>query len=303
LTNKEQYLIIEHKLPLFFKTWWLNALCKETDWDVAIVKEGKKVTGVWPYQIEKKYGFKIIRNPLLTPYLGPLIFDEFTKNEVLQSLWEQLPKVDTIQWTCLPAFAQVDFFASKNIDYKQKCTYYIDLTLPEEELWKNIHPKRKNDIRKAEQELAVVKEALNLEAFVEGHQRSFKTKNKVYPYSISFFEKILSVVQQRTVSMSLVARDEAGRCLGQIWLVFDEQKIYYLLSATPETTHRGAIALLIWNAILEARKMGLTTFDFEGSIDAGIANFFQRFGGNKIDYFDYAQTNSPLWKLKKKLLG
>lgn len=305
MTNKEQYLNIQHRLPLFFKIWWLDALCDGYEWDVVIVREGKEILGVWPYRFEKKYGFTLIRNPLLTPYLGPFVFDEVMarEDEILQKLWKQLPKADTIQWACMPEFASFHFREFQKIEHKHKRTYYIDLTLSELELWKNIHPKRKNDIRKAGQELVVVKENLNLEALVEGHQRAFKRKNTTYPYSILFFEKILSIAQQQSASISLVAKTKSGKNLGQIWLVFDEKKMYYLLSATPDITHRGAIALLIWNAILEAQKMKLTTFDFEGSVDSGIAKFFQRFGGVEMNYLDYTITNSFLWQLKKKLLG
>ncbi len=100
-----------------------------------------------------------------------------------------------------------------------------------------------------------------------------------------------------------MATDPAGKFQGILWLSFDGNKMYYLLSATAPDANRGTMALLTWNAILEAKKMGLCIFDFEGSLDAGIARFFQRFGGTKMSYDEFSITYSSLWKLKSKLLG
>ncbi|MES2479742.1 MAG: GNAT family N-acetyltransferase [Bacteroidota bacterium] len=301
MTHKERYRSITQQLPLFAQAWWLDVVC-DGAWDVAIVSEDQNILAVWPYSIEKKWGFKIIRNPMLTAYLGPIFLSAYREG-ILSELWNQLPKTDMLQWSCIPEFTAIDFFIAKGFEHKKKRTYYIGLQATEEELWAQIFPKRKNDIRKAQQDLTLKKIPLDVHQFVQWHQRAFNDKNKVYPFSVSFFERIISAAAQHKSSLSLAAYDTEDNCLGQIWLCFDQTKMYYLLSATAAETHRGAIALLIWTAILEAKKLGLIIFDFEGSMDEGIANFFQRFGGTEISYPNFTMTNSSLWKLKQKLLG
>jgi lipid II:glycine glycyltransferase (peptidoglycan interpeptide bridge formation enzyme) len=301
LTHKERYRSITQQLPLFAQAWWLDIVCDGT-WDVAIVGEEQNIQAVWPYSLEKKWGFRIIRNPMLTAYLGPIFLSAY-QEDVLSELWSQLPKTDMLQWTCIPEFTATEFFISRAVEHKKKRTFYINLQATEEELWAQIFPKRKNDIRKAQQDLTLKEIQLDVKQFVQWHQRAFNDKNKAYPFSVSFFERIISSAAKHNASLSLAAFDQEDNCLGQIWLCSDQTKMYYLLSATAAETHRGAIALLIWNALLEAKKSGLKIFDFEGSMDEGIANFFQRFGGIEMDYPDFTMTNSPLWKLKKKLLG
>lgn len=302
MTQKERYLNIAHQLPLFAQAWWLDVVCNGK-WDVALVSDtDSNIIAFWPYSLETKWGFKIIRNPLLTAYLGPVFLTE-VNTDVLQNLWNQIPKAAFLQWTCVPEFTAVDFFTSKGIEPKKRRTYFIHLEQSEDELWAQIFSKRKNDIRKAEQDLVVKPDSFDIHQFVQWHQRAFNEKNKNYLFSVSFFENVFSAAEQNKSSLSLSAFDKEGSRLGQIWLVYDQNKMYYLLSATAAETHRGAIALLIWTALLEAKKKGLKIFDFEGSMDEGIAKFFQRFGGTEMAYTDFTMTNSSLWRWKQKLLG
>jgi lipid II:glycine glycyltransferase (peptidoglycan interpeptide bridge formation enzyme) len=299
LTNKERYQSIAPLLPLFFQPWWLDVVCKG-EWDVVLAFKGKDIVGVWPFQIEKKLGFKLLRNPLLTAYLGPLVLNG-NESEIVQILWQQLPNSDMLQWSCLPEFKGTDVLNEQGVQHKRKVTFHINLKQTQEEIWQQIHPKRKNDIRKAEQDLRVIKNDFGIRQFVDWHKITLNTKN--YPYSFSFFKKLIKVAEVHNASISFSAYDKQNNCLGHIWLAMDQNRIYYLLSATPTETHRGAISLLIWNAVLNAKEMGLEIFDFEGSMNKGIADFFQRFGGVKTYYSDYSKTNSPLWKLKQKLFG
>lgn len=303
MTNKKSYENIAHKLPLFFRAWWLNTVCDE-QWDVALIIDNDEIVAVWPYQFERKFGFKIVRNPLLTPYLGPLWISEKDKNnDWLEVLWQQLPKTDFSQFSCLPDFEYQDFFIQKNAEKQQKITYFLDLLKPETQLWAELHATRRNGIRKGEADLTVTKDTLNVEEFVVWNSIGFANKEKKYPFTIPYLQKIVDASEQYESGVNYYAKDSTGNTVAVLWLAYDHQKMYYLLSATAPETHRGAMALLAWNAILDAKRMGLQNFDFEGSLDPGIARFFQRFGGTKINYDEFSITTSPLWKLKSKLLG
>lgn len=288
---------------MFFRAWWLNAVC-DGEWDVAMIKKEDELIAVWPYQTERKFGFKIIRNPLLTPYLGPLwLSEEKETHNWIETLWQQIPASDLLQWTCLPNFHQADLFAKKQVQHLQKLTYYIDLKRSEAELWQQLHSTRRNGIRKGGQELSIEQCDLNIEQFISWHKKSFENKNKKYPYSSAFLEKAVSSAVENNACVCFQAKDNMGKIHGILWLAYDHNTMYYLLSTTADDANRGAMALLAWHAILYAKKEGLAVFDFEGSMDPGIARFFQRFGGQKLHYDEFSITYSPLWKLKNKLLG
>lgn len=303
MTNKERYSSISAQLPLFFKPWWLDIVC-DGAWDVAIVLERNQIMAVWPYHLERKYGFKIIRNPLLTAYLGPYFLKKEEENrtqQLLQELWQQIPQSDFVQWTSMPESDNNDFFETYNCSVKNRVTYHTNLLLPEEELWQKIYPKRKNDIRKAEQDLIIKEGRIDIPQFVAWHTRSFGTKNKTYPYSENLLNTIILRAKENNAILSYTAKDKEGHSVAQVCLLYDTNKIYYLLGATAPEAHRGAVALMIWKAMLAAKQIGISVFDFEGSMDAGIARFFERFGAEKMNYSEISKTNSWLWKLKQKI--
>lgn len=303
MSNKLAYNSIAHMLPLFHQPWWLDAVCDQ-QWDVALIIESKAILAVWPYQFEKKFGFRIIRNPLLCPYLGPLWIGECERPaDWLNVLWQQLPAADFAQFACLPEFEEQDFFIAINSDKMEKVTYFLDLAKSETQMWNELHSTRRNGIRKGMADLTLIKSPINLEEFVAWNSIAFANKGKKYPYTISYLKKIVIAAEQRKACVNYCAKDKEGNTVAMLWLAFDHHKMYYLLSATAPDANRGAMALLAWNAILDSKKMGLSIFDFEGSMDAGIARFFQRFGGEKLHYYDFRKTTSSLWKLKQKLLG
>jgi hypothetical protein len=301
---KTAYSGIESKLPLFYRSWWLDSVCPGT-WDVSLLRSGDgQIQAVWPYAIERRLGMKLMRNPPLTPYLGPYDIQKVQCSEEVYSALEcGLPQFAFQQWTGLPGIKHAPLYLSRSLPFIARRTYTIDLHLPEDLLWQHIHPKRRNAIRKAEQELQLGETFPDLQLFIDWQKAAFEQKGKQYPYSVSLMDRTMKASSQHKASLSLSARNVANELQAAIWLVFDERCMYYLLSGTPSRTHRGAVSLLLWHAIIIAKKMGLTTFDFEGSMDPDIAHFFKRFGGEEQQYEEVQISHSLLWKLKQKFLG
>jgi len=79
-------------------------------------------------------------------------------------------------------------------------------------------------------------------------------------------------------------------------------RAYYLAgSKNPAAKDNRAMTALIWKAISESKKMGKGSFDFEGSMDAGVEKFFRNFGANRELYLVVSKNQSLLWKLKTLL--
>lgn len=301
--DKALYAAIEEQLPVFFQSWWLDIVCEQA-WDVVMENGASGVTVVWTYSYVRKAGMLLLRNPPLTPYLGPLrITRQSCTGEELSSLYKALPRSAFRQWSCMPGISYEEWFTAQGLSCKKKRTYLLDLQLSEDTLWNAIHPKRKNAIRKAQQDLLVDASFPELKTFIEWQSASFTAKGKPYPYSESILRQLMQTGAQKGCSRAYTARNAAGEIQAAIWLVQDKTTIYYLLSATPAQTHRGAVSLLLWEAILKAKEQGLSIFDFEGSMDDDIAHFFKRFGGNETCYEAFQKTDSLIWKLKQRIAG
>lgn len=304
MDDKSLYASIEHELPVFYRSWWLNAVCV-SDWQVRFVKDSLgAISAVWPFFIQRKAGLMLLRNPQLTPYLGPYDIRQGRCDEAtFQQLEQSLPRTAFRQWTGLPSIRNASVYNNLGFKIITRRTFLLDLKLTEEDLWRGVYAKRRNDIRKGEKDLHVNAGFPDIDLFISLQRAAFESKGKRYPYDASIIRRAMDASSNHHAALPLTAKDEQGVLQACVWLVFDHHTMYYLLSATPPKAHRGAVALLLWHAIRRAKEMGLSVFDFEGSMDPDIALFFQRFGGVEQQYDEVQQTQSLIWKLKQKLLG
>lgn len=314
MQHKELYQSISAQLPVFFQAWWLDAVC-EGIWDVAIVQDDHgAILAALPYQIEKKWGFTLLRNPRLTPYLGPVFFPDQSlksglqqwdwEDEMIASLLQQLPKCDYCQFHSLPRFTNFLPFLHKGFRNTNRITYQIDLRQKEEAILEQMQKRRRRYIRNGDSELRIVSGAAYQDAFLDMHRKTFKNKKNQYPYSKAFLDQLMQVSTKQQAAKFWAITTLDGSLVAALWVVFDHATMYQLLSAyNEESSHHAAMSLLTWHAITEAQKMGLTTFDFEGSIHPGIEPFFRKFGGERVSFLAFEQYHSFLWQCKKFLLG
>ena len=314
LPHKELYASISAQLPVFFQAWWLDAVCDGT-WDVALVQdEDGVIVAALPYQIEKKWGFTLLRTPRLTPYLGPIFLPSQVLNEGMQrwdwedemiaALLQQLPRYDYLQFHSLPGFTNFLPLLHKGVRNTNRITYHLDLTQSEAAILAQIQKRRRRYIRNGDADLQLVSGAEYQTAFLAMHRHTFEKKNKKYPYSQAFLAQLMQTATAQQSSRFWAITTLNGQLVAALWVVFDKTTMYQLLSAyNEESSHHAAMSMLTWHAIVEAQKMGLTTFDFEGSIDPGIEPFFRKFGAARKPFLAFEQYRSVLWRCKKFLLG
>jgi hypothetical protein len=314
MSNKEKYNIaadLQEALPLFFKTWWLNIV--SSNWDVALVEKEDKIVAVFPYNREQKLGLTILRNPVLTPFLGPFFFypenlSSFKKinweEQIFEKLWNQLPTWHSFDIQSTTLFNNFILFHQKDFVNNNRLTYHIDLSLSSEVLFRNIQSSHRKRIEQTTEIYKIEEGVEYTQHLMDLHEKTFRRKGKKYVYSKTLLSEIIQKSYLHQSGKLLAAKDENGHVMGTIFIAWDKEQAYLLLSAVDaEQSHKGTICLLIWQAILEAQKSGLKIFDFEGSMDAGIEPFFRRFGGERKTFLHLHSDKSKIWKLKKTIMG
>ena len=90
----------------------------------------------------------------------------------------------------------------------------------------------------------------------------------------------------------LLGVDKENKIHAGIYLVWDENTMYYLLGGgDPKYRNSGATSLLLWEAIKLASSKGLS-FDFEGSMIEPVEKFVRGFGAIQKPYFQIYKTDS-----------
>jgi len=307
-TNKEKYISIckEYSIPVFSQPWWLDIVAGPKNWNVVVNDESGNFLSALPFVTKKVAPFLITKMPELTPSLN--IWFNYPGNAKYSTRLtfekEQLSKLIS----ALPTFSRFhQKYNSKFTNwlpffwqgYKQSTRYsYIleDLT-DLEKVQQNFKKNNRYDIRKAAKAVEVV-ELKHVDEFLDINKLSFDRQNEKASYSRNLVHAIDRACVKHECRKILAARDDHNRIHAAIYLVWDDDTVYYLLGGgDPELRNSNANSLLVWHAIQFASE-NKKIFDFEGSMIEPIERFFRSFGAVQAPYFSIYKNRFPFQLLE-----
>lgn len=291
-------------LPVFAQPWWLAAASagaqgKDGGWDAAVVVEDGEALAAWPYLRWRKYGFTFLTNPPLTPRLGIFFARPYTyaeQHRLTDLLVQQLPRYHYLDCNCHYAYDYWQPLRPHGFEQTTRYSFVLQAGFDAATLFTRFNSNAQRNIRKAEKELQV-RELTDVLAFYSLATQSFARKGGRIPYSLDFLAGLDAAAYAHQARRMLFAIDAEGRFHAAVYLVEDDDTVYYLAGGMDET-HKdsGAMSLLFWHAIQWAAQTG-RTFDCEGSSDPGIARFFMGFGTRAKPYHHVFKYNSRLFRL------
>ena len=306
MTNQEKYKkFCEGKnIPLFIQAWWLDITC-EQKWEVAIIEKNKEVIAAWPYLLGKRSIFSSIGIPPLSKYSGPLIqYPEGQKlvskiafeKEILSELEAQLPNADYINLNLEPAFQNWIALSWKGYKSNSNCTYRIKDTSDLDNCFNGFKESVRRAIRKA-QKSYTIEEGKDVDQLYQLNKSIFLNQGMAVPFSKPLLSALVKSTLERSCSKIFFAKDENGQIVASIFLVWDNNHVYYLLGGlAPEHKSSGVASLLMWYGIQFANSLNLA-FDFEGSMIQSIEKYIQSFGGEQIYYQSLEKYNSKVLQI------
>lgn len=300
--SKERYQAFfqqhQDQLPIFVHPWYLDAVCQEGEWNAAIVEEKNQIIAVLPYFIKKKYGFHYITMPHFTKMMGPYFADNLNlteQHDILERLIIQLPKTD--------AFTQNFYYTITNWlpfywqGFQQTTRYSYRLDVSDlNQVYNNIHKKRRRYIDKAVEQGLQVIESEDIELFYRINKMSFDRQQLQVPYTFDQFQRHDAALAAHQARQIFFAKDAEGRVHSAVYLIWDAQSSYFHIAGDdPDLRNSGAGIFLIWEVIKYTKeKLHLNTFDFEGSMIQNVEYIRRQFGAVQTPYFTISKYNSKL---------
>lgn len=311
MSNQDTYRAFcaaEPSVPLFLKDWWLDAVCHS--WDAAVVRNGDNISGIWPYAIERKINVSILRDQVLTPYMGPFVFyphdlkpskrDNF-QHETLAALLEDMPEVKVWHLSAFPGLKQVGLFTDNDFDVQVRQTFIMPLHEAVDDIFSRLNEDYRRNVRKADKELTISNEPEMLHQLWAYQKATLDKKDVRMHFTQLQLQTIFDACTEHNCTALWVARKN-NEIQAIVWHVWDEVNAYYLAgSKNPVARDNRAMTALLWHAIAHSKTMGKQGFDFEGSMDPGVEKFFRNFGGKRQLYLVLRKNDSMLWKLKERL--
>ena len=245
--------------------------------------------------------------PLLTPYWGLVTVPNAKKyvaslseqKAIASCLAEYLKKhFISIGVRFSPDVVDMQPFIWSGYSVKVRYTYIVDIN-DLESTWQGMDPKRRNDIRKAENAGYRVSRDASLEQLLHIVKQTLLRQNvwsSDFPSIIKRHDELLFEARKREIFGVYNSQEEL---VGGVYLVWDHKRSYYLLGGYADSStsgeYRGVPALALWHAMQFSRnELGLQQFDLEGSMVPGIESFFRKFGGTLFPTFTVSWTH-PCW--------
>lgn len=184
-------------------------------------------------------------------------------------------------------------------------SYRINLLEDKEKIWKAVHSKHKNVIRKAEKEGVVIKYG---ESYIN---EAIDLLNETYQrQSLGLIDKPKFIKEHKTLinsgNIAVFVAYKDNEPQGSAIYLYDKETAYYEYGGSVEHPFIGSVNFLHWTAINYFKDKGLKYYDFvgarvkpeKGSKLEGIQRFKTRFGGSMaLGYL----WKYPINKLKYQL--
>lgn len=256
--------------------------------------------------------------------IGKFVYEPFPENsqEIIDEVIVFLKNTKLIDFVVsTPNYIPFEY-KPKNSTFCNFGTYRIDLTKDEDELFKNLHSKHRNVIRKCQKENLEIK-SNNIDILNDCFLLFKDTMNRSamdYPSYDELKYKFDKIPDN--IYCSVVYKDTIPQ--GAIYLYFNKNRAYYIYGGSVTMPFTGAMNFLHWDAMKTLKKMGVESYDFvgarveptKGSKTEGIQRFKVRFGAdmykgymwkyifNKPKYFIYIfLLKLSYFKNRKKYLG
>ena len=306
MTNKERYsawVAEQEYVPIFMQPWWLDAVCAGKEWDVLLAEDDHHVIlGAMPYLLRKRLWLKYIVMPQQTQIGGiwvtaDITGDKWRTAEVCRQIKEQLDTMGLAYYyqQYLPGSLCVDAMRALGFRTRERVTYRVEDLSSLDALIDSFSKNKKRQLQKA---LSLHAErTMEVEDFYRFHCQCLEARKRKISYSREFLLVLERKARRMKQCQILSICNADGKPYAAAFLIWDANYMYYLIPAfDPAFRESGASALLVLEAMKLAREKHVR-FDFEGSMDKGVAKHYKQFGSTPFTYFSVEKYYKPLFRL------
>lgn len=255
-------------------------------------------------------GLSTIADPPFTPHVALFVEQKFDSDvkrhkfekDLADSLIEYLDRqaAKILHIHLPPDFSFIQPFIWAGFQVAPRFTYQIDLEQDTETLMANMSKEMRNLVRRFGDADYRKVDSVNAEEVSDAVVQTLmangaKVSTEIIP---SLIKKTMA---SGNAFVTCLESEDVGRSYALC--AHDASTCYYLFGASPQGRRDGAAGRInLWNAILQAKEQGLSTFDFEGSMIPEIERFFRGFGGKLVSYQGISRM--PEWvRLAAKISG
>ncbi len=289
-------------LPIFAAESFLKAVGDEYGWLGGIDDSGK-LRCILPYTIIRKAIFRMVRFRVETIYLDSELSIEEEK-AFLNSVVNYFRSIGADM--IIPATTNTIFRTYPDgADAAPYGSYIIDLTKPEEVLWKNVDRIYRQNINTAIKDGVIIKDGPEYIEKTYVHVRDTFKKSKLPFMDYKSFKRFVHSLGNNG---KLMIADYRGVVQSYVVFASSNYCAYAIYAGNLTDLHQGANKLLYWEAIKYYKNLGVQLYDFvgarinpeKGSKQEGLNKLKKRYGATLKQGYMWKYSLHPL---KYRLYG
>ena len=229
-----------------------------------------------------------IQRPQNLPYL-PKLIPILKKNQVRTVALEPTSETDAQIYTAYLNSLR-KFFHLNTSPFLQTKTILVDLTASEDILFSRLTEAKRRAIRRAINLGVTIVHTHSITELISIKNSSAGLFGEITTWGV---KELTQVAKAKNYEILLAKKD--GKTVGGILLLFSGTTAFYWIAGATKIGKKAfAPTLLVWNALLTAKKHGSSHLDFVGVFDErrpkqntawlGFTKFKEGFGGKEVYY-------------------
>ena len=196
-------------------------------------------------------------------------------------------------------------FRASRFIFEKHLNILVNLEKPEDTLWREVHTKRRNEIRRAIREGTRFTEASTLGTLGSTYKilRGVYRKAKLPLPDVRYFEACFSELGPHVFRIFTAMLGE--KIIGAMYALCFKDVIYnWYAGADRDYLHKYPNDLIPWEVFRWGKSNGFRRFDFGGAgrpeIPYGVRDYKKKFGGDFVSYGRYERINKLLaWHIAR----
>jgi hypothetical protein len=271
---------------IYANFWYLDVVTNNK-WDALVSKDYK---WLMPLPSKNKYGFNYLPTPSFIQQLGIFGPGPFSIEICNQFLKHLNSNYDLIEY-------QLNHYNSsiKSTEFNIKERINLLLKLDKEEIFNQYSDGIKRKIKKAISENVKLSSA-SIRSIINLFQSNNEIQLKNWDYkNYNLLEQLFHMSAFRKMGFCYGAYNEKGELISGMVIFEYKNTATFIFSANSEEGKlKGALTYII-HQYLTTAPSNIEIFDFEGSDNEGLYQFYKGFGAQESNYLHLKKNNLPFW--------
>lgn len=233
-------------------------------------------------------------------YAG-LLLDEFDKVSKRKAIFSQFRNL----WD---TNSMKGMFLKKGYKFEEHLNFHFDLTVGQEQIWRDIHSTRRKQIKRGESRGVKTLMMNNLSEFeleaCYGILSNLYSSIRLPLPEIGFFKRAFSILCPGGYLKTILALYENDIIGFRMVLCYKQLMYDWYAGSSSEHYNKYPNDILPWELMKWGIENGFKTFDFGGAgkpgVQYGVRDYKEKFGGTLVNFGRYEKVHKPLMMLLGK---